>query len=133
MQVLLERVLTTGNTSVIRNTVARLAPTDAALFLKAAVTRLQSKPARAAALVPWLRATILCHTSYLSAAPGVQAHLTAMYQLIEARLAVFQPMLALRGRLDVVLSQHNLNSDEDDGYAAESRPLVSPLNNLQDK
>ena len=59
MQVLLERVLTTGNTSVIRNTVARLAPTDAALFLKAAVTRLQSKPARAAALVPWLRATDL--------------------------------------------------------------------------
>jgi U3 small nucleolar RNA-associated protein 5 len=92
---------------VIRNTIARLAPTDAALFLKAAVERLQTRPARAGALLPWLRATLLSHTAYLSTAPGVQAHLTAVYQLIEARLAVFQPMLALRGRLDLVLSQRS--------------------------
>lgn len=118
---LLEKVLSTGNPTVIRNTVARLAPADAATFLKASVDCLQTKPARAGMLLPWLRATILAHTAYLSTAPGVQAHLTAVYQLIESRLSVFQPMLALRGRLDLVLSQRSV-----DGASAAPQ-LQGPL------
>lgn len=36
---------------------------------------------------------------------GVQASLTGLYQAIEARLALYKPLLSLQGRLDLVVAQ----------------------------
>ena len=47
---------------------------------------------------------------------GVQASLTGLYQAIEARLALYKPLLSLQGRLDLVLAQ-----------AAPADPLASQL------
>jgi hypothetical protein len=78
---LLEKCLAATNTRVISNTLRRLLPTDAALFLKAAVDRMLSRPARAAQLAPWIKAVMHHHTGYLMSAPGVQAPMTALYQV----------------------------------------------------
>lgn len=48
----------------------RLATVDVALFLRAAVQRLQSAPARGQELHHWIRALLLQHTAYLMSAPG---------------------------------------------------------------
>ena len=36
---------------------------------------------------------------------GVQGSLTGLYQAIEARLALYKPLVSLQGRLDLVLAQ----------------------------
>ena len=66
---------------MITNTVRRLIPNDAALFLRAAVDRVLSKPARAVQLAPWIKAVMHYHTGFMMAAPGVQGPLAALYQV----------------------------------------------------
>lgn len=103
-RVLLERCLTVRNEEVIRKTVIRLSSSDAALFLKAAVQRLQSAPNRGEQLSSWIRAVLISHAGSLVAMQGMQHTLAYLYQLIESRLASYQSLLALAGRLDVVLA-----------------------------
>ncbi len=54
---------------------------DAALFLRASVDRVLSRPARAAQLAPWIKAVMHYHTGYMMTAPGVQGPLAALYQV----------------------------------------------------
>lgn len=56
-----------------------------------------------------------------------QPTLTYLYQLIEARLASYHPLLSLAGRLDVVLA-HAQRAQQGTGaaLAAADGPLVSP-------
>jgi U3 small nucleolar RNA-associated protein 5 len=130
-KVLLERCLAVRNDAVITKTVKRLAPTDAAVFLRLAVQRLQSAPARGEQLATWIRAVLLHHTAYLSGVAGAQGTLGYLYQLIEARLASYQPLLALSGRLDLVLANARRaagtqdDDDDDDAYPGASGPLVT--------
>jgi U3 small nucleolar RNA-associated protein 5 len=130
-KVLLERCLAVRNDTVITKTVKRLAPTDATLFLRVAVQRLQSAPARGEQLATWIRAVLLHHTAYLSGVAGAQGTLGYLYQLIEARLASYQPLLALSGRLDLVLANARRASgaqddeDDDDAYPGATGPLVT--------
>lgn len=130
-KVLLERCLAVRNDTVITKTVKRLAPTDAAVFLRVAVQRLQSAPARGEQLATWIRAILLHHTAYLSGVAGAQGTLGYLYQLIEARLASYQPLLALSGRLDLVLANARRaagrqdDDDDDDAYPGATGPLVT--------
>ncbi|PNH09593.1 WD repeat domain-containing protein [Tetrabaena socialis] len=117
---LLERCLATSNAAVIANTVARIVPFDAALFLKAAVDRLVSKPNRAVQLVPWIRAVLHHHTAYLMSAPGVQPALTSLFQAIDARVKLHDPLLRLYGRLGLVL--HHTRADSGTQAADQQRP-----------
>ncbi|CAM6116888.1 unnamed protein product [Calypogeia fissa] len=41
--------------------------------------------------------------------PTMQPVLATLYQLIEARLSVFRPLLALSGRLDLIMAQISAN------------------------
>ncbi|DBA70251.1 TPA: hypothetical protein ACH3X2_012157 [Trebouxia sp. C0005] len=102
---LLEKCFAISNDRVVKSTVQQLAPQDVARLLQVAVQRLQSSPKRGRQIATWLRAMLLHHTAYLMSAPGVQASLTGLYQAIEARLALYKPLVSLQGRLDLLLSQ----------------------------
>ncbi|KIY93949.1 hypothetical protein MNEG_14012 [Monoraphidium neglectum] len=118
---LLERCLGLSDARVVRNSVRRLLPMDAAALLRACVERLQSRPVRGQQLAGWIRAVLLHHTAYLMAAPGVQPVLTSLYQTIEARLAMQRTLLSLSGRLDLLLAQSapgGGGGDDDDGAPA---------------
>ena len=67
---LLERCLNVSNPVIINNTAKRMAAIDAAMFLQAAVQRMQSRPARGQELHLWIRAVLLHHTAYLMSAPS---------------------------------------------------------------
>ncbi|EFJ48186.1 hypothetical protein VOLCADRAFT_104876 [Volvox carteri f. nagariensis] len=130
---LLERCLATSNSIVIANTVARIVPLDAARFLKArrtclakaaAVDRLVSKPSRAVQLVPWIRAVLHHHTAYLMSAPGVQPSLTSLFQAIDARVKLQDPLLRLYGRLGLVLHH---SRDKGQLPAEQRRPVPEVL------
>jgi len=121
-RVLLERCLATSNTRIINNTVARLVPLDAANFLRAAVERLLSRPARAGQLAPWLKAVLHQHTGYIMAAPGVQAPLAALYQAIDGRVAMYAQLLRLHGRLGLITAHARGAGGADADAAAAGRP-----------
>lgn len=122
---LLERCLAVRKEEVVNNTVKRLAPADAAAFLRAAVARLQSSPARGEQLAAWVRAVVLHHAAFLAGGGGGAGVLGHLYQLIEARLASYQPLLALSGRLDLVLA-HSKKAGADAGSGgAANGPLVT--------
>jgi U3 small nucleolar RNA-associated protein 5 len=123
---LLERCLAVRNEEVVNNTVRRLAPGDVAAFLRAAVARLQSSPARGEQLAAWVRAVLLHHAAFLAGGGGGAGTLGHLYQLIEARLASYQPLLALSGRLDLVLA-HSKKAGAGGGIggAGPNGPLVT--------
>jgi U3 small nucleolar RNA-associated protein 5 len=103
---LLERCLAATDESLISRTAVRLSPADAAALLRACVARLAGAPAaRGERAAGWARAAILAHAASLAAAEGGPGGaLGRLYQLIEARLASYHPLLALNGRLDLVLA-----------------------------
>jgi Dip2/Utp12 Family len=103
-QALIDRVLSSGSSGVLESTVRRLPPRDAGLLLCAVVDRLQSRPARAAVLLPWARAALLHHGSCLAAAPALKGHLGALQRIAVERYASLQPLLALRGRVEYLLT-----------------------------
>eukprot|EP00198_Chlamydomonas_reinhardtii_P003632 XP_001692968.1 predicted protein [Chlamydomonas reinhardtii] len=128
---LLERCLATSSTTVIANTVARIVPMDAALFLKAAVDRLVSKPNRAVQLVPWIRAVLHHHTAYLMSAPGVQPALTSLFQAIDSRVRLHDPLLRLYGRLGLVL--HHTRTDKAAAGPERPGPEVEYVDDLEEE
>ena len=89
---------------MLKRTVARLAAADAPQLFTALVERLRGTPARAASLLPWLRAALTQHASVLAAAPPSRGAMSLLSQLAEQRTALLGLMLALRGRLDVLVA-----------------------------
>lgn len=89
---------------MISTTVSRLSTSQVLPLLSALVQRLQGRPMRAAQLVTWLRAVLIAHTAYLLTVPDLARSLSPLFQALDARLAVFRKLLALSGRLDLLLS-----------------------------
>ncbi|CAM6102009.1 unnamed protein product [Calypogeia fissa] len=109
---LLEQCLAVSDEKVIGNTVRTLRPTEAAKFLSVCIVKLETRPRRGLALVPWVRTVLLQHAATLMSNPAMQPVLATLYQLIEARLSVFRPLLALSGRLDLIMAQISANEAE---------------------
>lgn len=124
---LLEKCLSAGgNPRVVTNTVKRLLPADATLFLRAAVDRVLSRPSRAAQLAPWVGALILHHTGYLMTAPGAQGPLAALYQAIEGRVGVYQQLLKVYGRLSLVVAHSASKGGEEAGGGEDGEEGALP-------
>ena len=124
---LLEKCLSAGgNQRLVTNTVKRLLPSDAALFLRAAVDRVLSRPSRAAQLAPWVKALIHHHTGYLMSAPGAQGPLAALYQAIEGRVGMYQQLLKVYGRLSLVVAHSASKGAGEEGDEGEEGALPDP-------
>lgn len=147
---MLEKCLATSNPRIITNTVRRLIPSDAAVFLRATVDRVLSKPARAVQLAPWIKAVMHYHTGYMMQAPGVQGALAALYQVkiiliprvfsllnnhhiqsvgvsqqaIDSRVGLYQQLLKVYGRLSLITAHTNAAAQQsaaaEDGDVGET-------------
>lgn len=124
MQELLERALRSARGNTITRTVQRLSASTAVALFHLLVARLQRTPGRAASLLPWLRAVLLHHAAALSASPPAQEAVRRLNALVRRRAEALQPMLALRGRLEVLLATASLR--DGDG-ADEFEPQVRHL------
>ncbi|KAJ3092808.1 WD repeat-containing protein 43 [Quaeritorhiza haematococci] len=102
---LLERCLGVRNPKIILATARRLPATQAPLLLEQLLIRLQTRPNRAAALIEWMRAVVMVHSTYLMTVPGLVKQLGTLYQTLESRVSTFQKLLRISGRLDLVTSQ----------------------------
>eukprot|EP00898_Chlorokybus_atmophyticus_P008777 jgi/Chlat1/8900/Chrsp92S08210 len=104
----IEKCLEQSDETIINNTLRELQPAEAARFLSVAVEKFHSRPNRGAELCPWVRAAVLLHAPYLMSAPDAQRTLTDLFAIIDARVKVYKPLLALSGRLDLLMAQIRL-------------------------
>ncbi|KAJ3184738.1 hypothetical protein HDU87_004143 [Geranomyces variabilis] len=107
---LLEQAFHVHDPDAILATVRRLPPSQVIPLLDQLTLRLQKKPTRARELVEWVRAIVLVHAGYLLSSPHLAAGLASLYQTLDARVGVFQKLLRLSGRLDLVVSQNSLRN-----------------------
>lgn len=117
---LLEKCLNVGDEKVITNTIRRMRPFLAAKFLAVAVSKMEGRPQRALGLVPWVRAVLLQHASFVMTNLAMQPVLTSLYQIIETRLSVFRPLLSLSGRLDLIMAQIQKNEGQEEDHQNEA-------------
>ncbi|KAF9362209.1 WD repeat-containing protein 43 [Mortierella sp. NVP85] len=125
---LLEACLTFNNVEVIRNTVRRLPTTYVVPFLTQVIHKFQQKPNRGEALLEWIKAVLLIHTAYLMTVPDLVKKLSNFYQTLDARVSVFQKLLNLHGRLDLVMSQIEMRQQ----YEAEDTTNVAATIYVED-
>ncbi|KAL5636633.1 hypothetical protein ACGC1H_000555 [Rhizoctonia solani] len=119
---LLETCLSHGDANLIRNTVLRLPPTLCIPLLQACVERLGrggggdkgggagASAQRGTSLIRWVRAVLVCHSGFLMTVPDLVSRLASLHATLGARLALQDRLLALNGRLDLVLSQIDVQS-----------------------
>ncbi|KAF8709215.1 Dip2/Utp12 Family, partial [Rhizoctonia solani] len=119
---LLETCLAHGDANLIRNTVLRLPPTLCVPLLQACVERLGrgargekgggagASAQRGTSLIRWVRAVLICHSGFLMTIPDLVSRLASLHATLGARLALQDRLLALNGRLDLVLSQIDVQS-----------------------
>ncbi|CAE6421146.1 unnamed protein product [Rhizoctonia solani] len=119
---LLETCLAHGDANLIRNTVLRLPPTLCVPLLQACVERLGrgargekgggagASAQRGTSLIRWVRAVLVCHSGFLMTVPDLVSRLASLHATLGARLALQDRLLALNGRLDLVLAQIDVQS-----------------------
>ncbi|WFD37841.1 Small subunit (SSU) processome component [Malassezia japonica] len=125
---LLTSCLVHSEPNLIRTTVRRISGPLAVRLLEACVERLnrggvKSKGAlgssRARGIVEWMYQAMTCHTAYLMSLPDLVARLSQLHHSLAARLASHQRLLALKGRLELVMSQIDMNM----AYTADEAPI----------
>ncbi|GAA5976795.1 hypothetical protein JCM5350_007250 [Sporobolomyces pararoseus] len=118
---LLESCLTHSNPQLVRSTVKRLPSGSLVLsLLEALVERLgkekrgkdgMASVKRARALVGWLRETLIVHVGFLVTIPSLVNRLASLHASLTQRLALQPALLALNGRLELVMSQIDMRQD----------------------
>lgn len=105
--------------TVIRSTVSRIPAAAAVQLLRQCISKLHSKPNRGQSLITWIRPLLTYHTSYLMTVPGINAQLSSLYQIVDARVGVFKKLMMLHGRLDLLLEQVSIRRQPAGGPVAE--------------
>lgn len=121
---LLEQALQVHNSDMILATVRRLPPSHVVPLLDQLLLRLQRRPNRARQLVEWVRAVLLVHTGYLLSVPHLASNLSALYQTLDSRASVFQKLLRLSGRLDLVVTQMAMRNRSADGEVVQDEEAL---------
>ncbi|WFD43734.1 Small subunit (SSU) processome component [Malassezia psittaci] len=127
-QTLLTSCLVHSDSHLIRATVRRISGALAVRLLEACVDRLnrggsKSKEAlgsaRARGITEWMYQAMTCHTAYLMSLPDLVARLAQLHHSLAMRLASQQRLLALKGRLELVMNQIDMNR----AYTADDAPI----------
>ncbi|TFK30702.1 NUC189-domain-containing protein [Coprinopsis marcescibilis] len=121
---LLEACLSHSDATLIQNTVKRLPPQLAVPLVIACTERLGrggraanmkgsgggASAQRGTGLITWIKIALAVHAGHLMTIPDLVARLSGLYTTINARLALHENLLALNGKLDMVLSQVEMRS-----------------------
>ncbi|KAH9908169.1 NUC189-domain-containing protein [Xylariomycetidae sp. FL2044] len=118
---LLESCLHTTDITTIRNTIERLDSTLAGALLSKLAARMHRRPGRAGSLITWVQWTLVAHGGALATQPGLAKKLGELHRVLEERSRGLNPLLALKGKLDLLEAQmelrrrmhQNVDVDED--------------------
>jgi U3 small nucleolar RNA-associated protein 5 len=122
-QDLLESCLRNVDVDAIYATVERLPSPLVGTLLQKLAERLHKKPGRAGMLMVWVQWSLAAHGGYLASQPQLVKQLSALNKVLKERASGLQPLLSLKGRLDMLQAQLDLrkrnqkraaNDDEDE-------------------
>ncbi|KAI9717058.1 MAG: hypothetical protein M1812_004993 [Candelaria pacifica] len=124
---LLESCLHTTDLGTIRSTIERLDSPLAAVLLQKLAERLHRRPGRAGSLMVWVQWTLVSHGGYLAAQPELMKRLGSLNRVIKERANGLQPLLSLKGKLDMLEAQMQLRRS----MQASSRTINSGLRDIE--
>ena len=105
---LLETCFHVKELSAIRATIERLDSSFATILLQRLAERLHSRPGRAGSLMVWIQWTLVAHGGYLAGQPEIMKKLASLHRVVKDRANSLQPLLSLKGKLDMLEAQMNL-------------------------
>lgn len=109
-QELLDSCLHVLDVETIYATVERLPSPLVGSLLQKLAERLQQKPGRAGILMVWVQWSLAAHGGYLASQPQLVKQLDALNRVLRERASGLQPLLALKGRLDMLQAQLELRN-----------------------
>lgn len=119
---LLESCFALRDVPSIKNTIQRLPSPLIDQLLTRIAERMHKRPGRASALMVWVQWSLVAHGGYLAGQP-IMKQLSALNQVIKQRAQGLQPLLQLKGKLDMLHAQlelrkgratHTLDMDADE-------------------
>ena len=122
---LLESCFRMNDLPSIRSTIQRLQSQHVATLLQRIAERIYKRPGRTGNLMVWIQWSLVAHGGYLATNPDVMRRLKALTQVVRDRASGLQPLLHLKGKLDMLSAQLELrrsmqassrmaNADEED-------------------
>ena len=105
---LLESCLHVKELSAVRATIERLDSSFASILLQRLAERLHGRPGRAGSLMVWIQWTLVSHGGYLAGQPEIVTKLASLHRVVKDRASSLQPLLSLKGKLDMLEAQMNL-------------------------
>ncbi|GAB7360437.1 hypothetical protein MBLNU230_g8391t1 [Neophaeotheca triangularis] len=108
---LLESCFQTNDKASIRATVQRLQSQHVASLLTRLAERIHKRPGRTGNLLVWIQWCLVAHGGYLSSQPDVLKQLASLQSVIRERANGLQPLLHVKGKLDMLSAQLELRRD----------------------
>lgn len=105
---LLETCFQIGDIPTIRATVERLQPQLVSSLLSRLAERMYKRPGRTGVLLTWVQWSMVAHGGYLANQPDVMHKLKALSQVMRERAQGIEPLLHLKGKLDLLSAQLDL-------------------------
>jgi U3 small nucleolar RNA-associated protein 5 len=148
---LLESCFEMNDLESVRSTIERLPSNLISDLLKRLAERIHKRPGRAGNLMVWVQWAIVSHGGYLAGQPDVVMQLGSLINVIRERANGLQPLLQLKGKLDMLSAQLELRrsmqgardqneddeaviyvegedeSEEEEGGVADVEELILPM------
>ena len=105
---LLESCFRMNDGDSIRSTIDNLQSNLVSQLLQRIAERLYKRPGRAGNLMIWVQWSIVAHGGYLASQPAVVKQMASLNRVLRERAASLQPLLALKGKLDMLNAQLEL-------------------------
>ncbi|KAH8730398.1 Dip2/Utp12 family-domain-containing protein [Phaeosphaeriaceae sp. PMI808] len=105
---MLESCLRNVDVDAIYETVERLPSPLVGNLLQKLAERLHKKPGRAGMLMVWVQWSLAAHGGYLASQPRLVKQLSTLNKVLKERASGLQPLLSLKGRLDMLQAQLEL-------------------------
>lgn len=118
---LLERCFQTTDLNDIRLTIERLSSQYVSVLLQRLAERIYKRPGRTGNLITWVQWSLVAHGAYLASQPEVMKKLRSLSQVLRERASGLQPLLRLKGKLDMLQAQLELRQR----FAADSRAAIA--------
>lgn len=102
---LLETCFAMNDQQSIRATIQRQRSQEIVILLERIADRIHKRPGRAGNLMVWIQWSLVSHGGYLANQPELMKKLKAVYQVVRERASGLQPLLHLKGKLDLLSAQ----------------------------
>jgi U3 small nucleolar RNA-associated protein 5 len=102
---LLESCFAIADVNAIRATIQRQQSQQIALLLERIAERIHKRPGRAGRMIVWVQWSLVSHGGYLANQPELMRKLKALAQVTRERANGLQPLLHLKGKLDLLSAQ----------------------------